>query len=164
MAFTPYEFRKMMGFFATGVTVVTMVNQDGSYHGITVNSFTSVSLDPPLVLICIDKKTEAYKILPQAGAYCINFLSEDLEYLSNRFAGREPENLSPFAGIPLTSTTTGAPAFAIGLGWADCEIVQTFEGGDHTIFMAKVVDLGSAENGSGNPLLYYKSQYQYLKE
>lgn len=164
MPFTPHEFRKVMGRFATGITVVTMVNPAGDYHGITVNSFTSVSLDPPLVLICLDKRSEAYRILPEVGAYCVNFLSADLEYLSNRFAGREPENKQPFHGIPFTTGTTGAPIFKVGLGYAECKVVQTVEAGDHTIFMAEVLDIEANDDGDQNPLLYYKSQYRFIKE
>jgi len=92
--------------FATGITVVTTVRPDGFYYGITVNSFTSVSLDPPLILICIDKKTEANRILPQTGYFCVNILHEGQQYLSDRFAGREPNNLKPFENLALHTEVT----------------------------------------------------------
>jgi flavin reductase len=162
MPFTSQDFRQVMGRFATGITVVTMPQPGGGYHGITVNSFTSVSLTPPLVLICIDKKTEAHKILPQVGHFCVNILTEDQEYLSNRFAGREPYNLTPFAGLNMTVGTTGSPIFTDGLGFADCKIVAAYDGGDHTIFLGEVLDIGYNDASDANPLLYFQSRYETL--
>ncbi len=163
--FTSLDFRKTMSHFAAGVTTVTMVAKNGAYHGITVSSFTSVSLTPPLVLICIDKITAAHDILPTAGAFCVNFLHENQAYLSNRFAGRDPER--SFDDIPLYTAATGAPVFAESLGFVDCRVVNAYDGGDHTIFLGEVVQLGAADpalvNGQElSPLIYYKSQYRTL--
>lgn len=164
--FTSLEFRKTLSHFAAGVTTVTMVAKDGAYHGITVSSFTSVSLDPPLVLICIDKSTAAHAILPEAGAFCVNFLHENQLHLSNRFAGRDPER--SFEDIPTYTAVTGAPVFAESLGYVDCRIINAYDGGDHTIFLGEVVQLGAADpvvvDGSElSPLIYYKSNYRFLR-
>ena len=164
--FTSLDFRKTLGHFAAGVTTVTMVAKDGSYHGITVSSFPSVSLTPPLVLICIDKTTAAHTILPEAGAFCVNFLHENQVYLSNRFAGRDPER--SFNDIPTYTAVTGAPVFAESLGFVDCRVVNSYDGGDHTIFLGEVVQLGVADpvmvDGEElSPLIYYKSKYRFLK-
>jgi flavin reductase (DIM6/NTAB) family NADH-FMN oxidoreductase RutF len=167
VAFTSQEFRKTLGHFACSVTVVTTLAKDGAYHGITVSSFASLSLDPPLVLICIDKRAAAHDILAESGFFCVNFLHEGQVNLSNRFAGRDPGQRS-FADIPLYTRVTGAPVFAEALGFVDCRITNTYDGGDHTIFVGEVLQLGAAdptlENGQPrSPLLYYKSDYHYLK-
>ncbi|MDB5081608.1 MAG: putative flavin reductase [Chloroflexi bacterium] len=164
--FTPQDFRTTMSHFASGVTVVTTLAKDGTYHGITVSSFTSVSLNPPLVLICIDKNAAAHQILPASGFFCVNFLHEDQVNLSNRFAGRDPQR--SFDDIPLITSATGAPVFAEGLGFVDCRISNTYDGGDHTIFLGEVIQLGAAdpvlETGEPrSPLIYYKSNYRFLK-
>jgi flavin reductase (DIM6/NTAB) family NADH-FMN oxidoreductase RutF len=164
-SFTSEDFRKSMSHFATGVTIVTTLAKDGTYHGITVSSFTSVSLEPPLVLICIDKKAAAHHILPESGFFCVNFLHEGQVGLSNRFAGRDPRS---FDDIPMYNSATGAPVFAEALGFVDCRIVNTYDGGDHTIFLGEVVQLGvtepTLEDGrESSPLIYYKSAYRVLK-
>ena len=163
--FTPLDFRKTLGHFPAGVTTVTMVAKDGTFHGITVSSFTSVSLTPPLVLICIDKTAYANEILRDTGAFCVNFLHGNQVYLSNRFAGRDPQK--SFDDIPLYTAATGAPVFAESLGFVDCRIVNAYDGGDHTIFLGEVVQLGAADPASAagpelSPLIYYKSNYRLL--
>ena len=169
MPVTPAEFRQIMRQFATGITVVTTARPDGSYYGITVNSFTSVSLDPPMVLICIDKKTEANRILPQSGYFCVNILHEGQQYLSDRFAGRDPNNLKPFEDLVVHTELTGAPVFEDSLGFADCRIVATYDGGDHNIFLAEIEKVGTSLPAEGKseeagPLLYFRSSYQYVKK
>lgn len=164
--FTSQEFRKTMGHFAAGVTVVTTLAKDGTYHGITVSSFTSVSLNPPLVLICIDKTAAAHHIIPDAGFFCVNFLHENQLHLSNRFAGRDPQR--SFDDIPTYTGATGAPIFAEALGFVDCRLVNTYDGGDHSIFLGEVIQLGAADpilqdGEEVSPVLYYKSAYRFLK-
>ncbi len=166
IAFTSQQFRNTMSHFASGVTVVTTLAKDGTYHGITVSSFTSVSLNPPLVLICIDKNAAAHHILPEFGFFCVNFLHEGQVNLSNRFAGRDPER--SFDDIPLYTSATGAPVFAEALGFVDCRIVNTYDGGDHTIYLGEVLQLGTADptlkdGQESSPLIYYKSAYHSLK-
>ncbi len=168
MAISDFDFRRTMGSFATGVTVVTTLGSQGNFQGITVNSFTSVSLSPRLVSICIDKRTEAHQILVLAGLFCVNILNEQQQYLSDRFAGREPLNLLPFDDIPVKTVATGAPVFVESLGFADCRVVNMVDAGDHTIFIGEVLALGHLEGvgpaiQSSQPLLYYRSDYRQIQ-
>ncbi len=162
MSFTPQDFRQTLGRFASGVTVVTSLETPAKFHGITVNSFTSVSLDPPLVLICIDKKAEAHRILPQSGIFCVNILSELQQSISDRFAGRMPGLNKVFEDIPHHFEATGAPVFDDTLGFVDCRIVNSVDAGDHTIFIGQVERLGWQKQEMG-PLLYFKSNYGEIK-
>jgi 3-hydroxy-9,10-secoandrosta-1,3,5(10)-triene-9,17-dione monooxygenase reductase component len=169
MPVTAKELRQIMRQFATGVTVVTTTRPDGTFYGITVSSFTSVSLQPPLVLICIDKKTEANNILRDNGFFCVNILHENQSYLSDRFAGREPDNLQPFADIALHTDVTGAPIFEDCLGFADCRVIANYDGGDHNIFLAEVLKTGVNDQRDAlgreiSPLLYFRSNYRYVNK
>lgn len=126
-----------MGNFATGVTVVTM--HDGERdHAMTVNSLTSVSLDPPLVLYNADKETDSHDFTKQAGNYAVNILGEDQSWLSNRFAGDHKEMEEPFADVETRRGETGAFIFENALAYLDCELVNSYPGGDHTIYVGEV--------------------------
>jgi flavin reductase (DIM6/NTAB) family NADH-FMN oxidoreductase RutF len=148
-------FRSVMGRFATGVTIVT--TQHGPQRlGITVNAFCSVSLDPPLVLICIERGSRVHDALLETGVFAVNFLSEEQEQLSTCFAGNSEERYNNFCGVASHTVATGAPVFDDSLGFVDCRIVATYPGGDHTIMLGQVEALEARE---GNPLLYYRSHY-----
>jgi flavin reductase (DIM6/NTAB) family NADH-FMN oxidoreductase RutF len=127
-----------MGEFATGVTAVTLDGEEP--HGITVNAFSSVSLDPPLVLVCLDHGTEAYERLASGAAdgYCVNILAADQQILGEAFAGMADEEVTPFAEHPTTTAETGAPVFSESLGYVDCSIHEAVEAGDHTIYIGHV--------------------------
>jgi flavin reductase (DIM6/NTAB) family NADH-FMN oxidoreductase RutF len=167
MTFTSQDFRRTLGRWATGVAVVT-THLNGVDYGITVNSLTSVSLEPPLVLICIGSNTDSYEILQQSGTYCINLLTERQEYLSVRFAKRSSESVEPFSDLNWHRGKSGAPILAETLGYIDCKVVNVYEGGDHLIFIGEVHDLAHLEplNEEGqplSPLLYYSSGYRRVK-
>jgi len=132
------DLRSVMGEFATGVTAVTL-DSDPS-HGITVNAFTSVSLDPPLVLICLDHDTEAHELLQTGDAegYCVNILAADQQILGEYFAGMVEDEMDPFAEHPTTTAETGATVFTESLGYIDCTIHEAVEAGDHTIYIGHV--------------------------
>jgi len=156
----PREFRRVLGHFATGVTVVTTRLGD-DLHGITVNSFTSVSLHPPLVLICIDKSARAHDYLSKSGTFAVNILRRDQEHLSRFFADpSRPEGREGFRGIPFREAVTGSPILEGCLAFLDCRIVASYPGGDHTIFLGQVEDLGILQGG--DPLVFYRSQYRSL--
>jgi len=163
MAFSTTDFRYTMARFATGVTVVTTL--DGlKMHGITVNAFTSVSLDPPLVLICIDRRTESHQFISQSGVFTINILSASQQNLSDRFAGREPTIRDVFDDIPMRIGANGCAVFTQSLAFVECHLTNTYEGGDHSIFIGTIEDLGcqaerDADGQPHDPLLYYKSAY-----
>ena len=151
-------FRDVVGRFATGVTVVTMADS-GQPCGMTANAFSSVSLDPPLVLICVDKAASVYEPIQRARAFAVNILSEDQRSLSDFFArhGREGEGDS-MGGFPHRSGKTGSPILDGTLAWLDCRLTEQFGGGDHSIVIGEVIDLQLSEP-SGAPLLFYAGGY-----
>jgi len=136
-------FRSVMGQFATGVTVVTLPTEPP--HGITVNAFSSVSLDPPLVLVCIDHDTRAYELLEGEGddgesadGYCVNVLTADQRDLGEHFADIVDLDRDPFEVDPTRTAVSGAPVFEDSLAYADCTVEAAHEAGDHTIYLGRV--------------------------
>ncbi|HKS70689.1 MAG TPA: flavin reductase family protein [Ktedonobacterales bacterium] len=155
MTVDPQAFRAVMGRFATGVAVVTTC--EGSQRmGITVNAFCSVSLDPPQVLVCIERTSRVFAALLHSGIFAVNLLRDDQQQLSICFAGNSEERYRDFCSVRSHTEATGAPIFDDSLGWADCRVVAAYPGGDHTIFVGRVEALGP---GTGAPLLYYRSDY-----
>ncbi len=150
------EFRRVLGHFAAGVTVVTTIGDDGQPYGLTATAFTSVSLEPPLVLVCVDKRAESHPHFHASRVFAVNFLGVDHEHLSRRFAtsgGDKFKDLNVRRGI------TGAPLLPEALGYLECRTVEVFEGGDHTIFMGQVE---AADAREGEPLLYFKGAYRRI--
>jgi flavin reductase (DIM6/NTAB) family NADH-FMN oxidoreductase RutF len=160
MAIDIATFRAVMSRFATGVTVVTTC-AGTERLGITVNAFCSVSLDPPLVLICVEHGSQVHDALIASGVFAVNFLSRDQENLSVCFAGRSEERFSNFCGVTSHTIATGAPIFDDSLGFVDCRIVATYPGGDHSIILGQVE---AQEAYDGEPLLYYRSHYLNSEE
>ncbi len=156
MAVDIQTFRSVMSRFATGVTVVTTL-VGTERLGITVNAFCSVSLTPPLVLICIEHGSHVHDALIESGVFAVNFLSQDQEQLSICFAGNSRERYSNFCGVSSHIAVTGAPVFDDSLGFVDCRIVATYPGGDHTIILGQVE---AQDAYDGEPLLYYRSRYR----
>ena len=153
------DFRKVMGRFATGVTIVTTC--DGEHRlGITVNAFSSVSLDPPLILVCIEKTSYLHQVMLRNGFFAVNLLREDQETLSRCFAGHS-EARRNFCDTPSHTAVTGAPVLDHTLGWLDCRIVNVFPGGDHSIIVGHVEALGG---GEGRPLLYHRGKYPHIAD
>lgn len=149
----PREFRRALGNFATGVTIVTAATTDGQKVGVTANSFNSVSLDPPLVLWSIDKRSGSYPVFAQASHFAVNILAADQTDLSNQFARPKDDK---FAGITHRTGAGGAPLFDGCAACFQCENYQQIDGGDHWIMIGKVIafdDLGRA------PLLYHQGTY-----
>lgn len=153
MAVEGQALRQAMRQWATGVTVVTSRTPTGP-HGITVNSFSSLSLDPPLCLICIDKRTRAHEEIPKAGGFVVNVLADDQEEIAARFAGRRPDLPDLFAGLDLLAAPSGAPVFAGGISYLDCRLREQLPGGDHTIFVG-TVEHAEAPAAGRLPLLFY---------
>lgn len=156
MSITPEEFRQTMGSFATGVTVVCFRRRDGLPGGLTVNSFTSVSLTPPLVLVCIDKKAESHDELLAAASFTVNVLAADQAELSRRFATSKLTARERFEGVSWQAAGSGAPVLAGCLSHVDCAITARHEAGDHTIFVGQVT---AAAVRDGEPLLFYRGKY-----
>lgn len=159
MSVSPEQFRQAMAEFAASVTVVT-VTVDGQAHGMTATAFSSLSLEPPLVLVCVDKKAKTHSLLEEAGKFAINILSSDQEDVSNRFAGRLGPEARHFNDLPhRLGNYSGAPLLDDANAWVDCRLANTYDGGDHTIFVGEVMEAGTKE---GRPLVYYKGAYHSL--
>ena len=153
---TKDDFRKAMGRFATGVTVIT-TGADGEVHGMTANAVTSVSLEPMMLLLCVDKDADSHELLSRAGVFAVNILSDNQQEISNRFAIKDDADTHGLDGVPHTIGKTGAPILEGALAYLDCRTVTEQEAGDHTIFIGEVVDAGFEDDGS--PLLFYSGQY-----
>jgi flavin reductase len=157
MSIEPQAFRRLLGHFAAGVTVITTTGKDGKPYGLTATAFSSVSLNPPLVLVCVDKKAESHPHLEVAERYAVNFLTTEQIELSNRFAKSGGDK---FEGIAWTASPSGAPLLTGAMAHVDCKVVQTVDAGDHTIFVGRVDDGGVH---GGDPLLYFNGAYRTLK-
>jgi len=157
MAHDAELYKNLMAQWASGVTVVTTAC-DGEWQGLTVSSFTSVSLQPPMVLVCIGQELPARACIERSGAFAVSILSaEQLEW-GLRFAGLLPGITDRFAGIACTTAATGSPILPDVLGWLDCRVRHVYPGGDHTIFVGEVLQ-GEALEPAGRPLLYYHRQW-----
>ena len=155
MAVDKAEFRQALGHFAAGVTVVTAAF-DGQRGGITVTAFTSLSLDPPLVLICIDKRARMHDRFRVGGHFAVNMLAADQELASREFATSAGD---PFAEIGYRDGASGAPLLEGALCSIECQVVEQLAGGDHTIFVGQVEATHVRE---GKPLLYFRGGYCQL--
>lgn len=153
---TEASFRQACGQFATGVAVATVCGPSGEPHGLTINSFTSVSLTPPLILICIDYRAQVLQVFLRASHFAVNILSDSQQDISNRFAYRAEDR---FAGVAWKPGSTGAPLIDGSLATVECATRQVVEGGDHTILLAEAVAVSS---GAGDPLLYFNSKYHHI--
>jgi flavin reductase len=155
---TSSEFRLALGQFATGVTVVTVERASGRVHGMTANSFTSVSLDPPLILVCVDKKAQLLPLLKERQRFGVSILKEDQEAISEYFAQTEesPETEQRL-GIRYGWTETSIPLLEGALAHIACNLVASYVAGDHTIFIGEVE---GAEIYIGEPLLYLRGDYR----
>lgn len=151
--------RQAMRRWTTGVTVVT-VRCGREARGVTINSFTSVSLAPPLVLIAIDGRSRAHHLILAAQRFCITILEERQQTLSDRFAGRRPGEHVLFDDCSRMATPGGLPVLDGGLAWLDCRLVDTHAVGDHTLFIGLVTAAESAE--VGQPLVYHAGRYRRL--
>ncbi len=150
------EFRPLkdaFGKFATGIAIATCVDANGEFRALTINSFTSVSLSPALVLWCLENKTAAYPHFMEADGYALSILGAGQAALSNRFAGREPD---PLTSDEFEIWETGAPLLKSRIAGFDCRIHRRHKAGDHAILIGEVVRFDS---GSGAPLVYYASNY-----
>lgn len=152
--FDPAEFRRVLGHYPTGVTVVTAVSEAGPV-GLAIGSFGSVSLEPPLVMFCPGKSSNSWPVIEASGSFCVNVLAEDQAAVSSLFAGRDPDK---FAGISWSTRVTGSPVIEGCLAWIDCTIETVHEGGDHWIVVGRVADLGVGRPDSG-PLIFFKGGY-----
>jgi flavin reductase (DIM6/NTAB) family NADH-FMN oxidoreductase RutF len=156
MPIEPQELRRVMGHFATGVTVITTKDSSGVPSGLTANAFMSLSLNPPLVLISVDKGATCYSCFEPQNAFTVNFLGEEQEEVSRRFATKGADK---FAGLKWHVGSNGAAIIDGAIGYVECKVVQCHDGGDHTIVIGEILNMGA---DGGRPLLFFKGQYQRL--
>jgi flavin reductase (DIM6/NTAB) family NADH-FMN oxidoreductase RutF len=152
------EFRRAMGCFATGVTIITL-DLEGEVHGMTANAFASVSLDPLLVLVCVDHKTKTHAHMHAKKRFGINVLSEEQRAISEYYARptRTHERAEQEAGARFDRTPHGTPKLHGALAYLECRLHSAEVAGDHTIFIAEVEDVDVRD---GEPLLYFRGKYR----
>ncbi len=147
-----------MGHFATGVAVITSRDVDGRPYGFTANALCSVSLDPPLLLVCVDKRADSHTALGRAGVFVVNILGQQHEELSRRFAVSGGDK---FGEVSHRVGCNGAPVLDGVLGVVECRVVAAHDGGDHTIYVGRIEHLEASE---GDPLLFFRGKYRRLSE
>lgn len=152
--------RQAMRFWATGVTVVTAAHA-GRQHGMTVSSFTSVSLDPPQVLVSLSQETRTHDLVTHSHHFGITVLNASQQELGDRFAGRVSDELERLAGLETFTLVSGVPLLTGGLAHLDCRVVTTIGSGTHTLFIAEV--LAAQSVAEGEPLLYFNRDYRQLQ-
>ena len=157
----PLEFRQAMRNWTTGVTVVT-VNHLGFQHGMTVNSFTSISLTPATVLISLERDARTHDMLIESGNFGVTILTSGQQAISERFAGELTEFENRFEGLDTFTLVTGVPFLEGGLAFFDCRVIKTHGLATNTLFLGEV--LAVREGAAGSPLLYYNRQYQRLQD
>lgn len=157
MTFDAKKQRQIMGKFATGVTVASTIVDDQKW-GMTANAVTSLSLDPPLVLLAIGRDSQSHTMFQRAGCFALNILADDQEALSNRFASPGPKE---FEDLSTHVAETGAPILSDAIGWVDCKVIDLLPGGDHEIFIGEIL---AGECRDGAPLLYFSGGYRRIAD
>jgi flavin reductase (DIM6/NTAB) family NADH-FMN oxidoreductase RutF len=152
--------RETMRLWTCGVTVVT--SSDGAHHaGMTASSFTSISLEPPLVLVCLHKEAETSGLVYKTGLYAVSFLGEDQELISNQFAGytQLPEGADRFYNVETFTHTTGCPILRDAIAWLDCRVYGIHDGGTHWVYIGEVIATGRLPDPAW-PLVYHNRAYR----
>lgn len=161
MPVDPLEFRSIIGHFATGVTVITTAARD-RLQGMTANAVTSLSLDPVMVLVCVDKATHTHGILEESGVFAVNILGEHQEDVSRLFAKRAEPEIGTLRGQQYELGETGAPLLADCLAFLECRVKDVLVGGDHSIFLGEVVNERIVNDVP--PLVFFRGKYHALTE
>ena len=152
------EFRTALSRFISGVTVVTTLSNDDRPAGITVSAFSSVSLEPPLVLVCIDKRSSLHNHLSEGRHFAVNILADHQQHVSRRFASRDENR---FEGAGYRCGLHGAPLLEDALAYIECRVVHVYPGGDHTIIVGEVESTSVADH---KPLAYFRGDYGSLRD
>jgi len=154
MALAPTAFREVMGCLAGGVTIVTSITADGRPHGLTATAVCSVSLDPPLVLVCVDRNSQTLEVVRASRRYALNLLRSTHRSTSDRFAGSDGLK---FEALEWKPAPGGSPLLPGALAWVECEVESSVEAGDHTVFIGRVT-AGQIGDG-GDPLVHFRGRY-----
>lgn len=160
MSIDPEALRVAMRMWATGITVVSSEHQ-GYRHGMTVSSFTSVSLDPPLVLVSLEHGRTTYHLIERSGKFGVSVLSQQHREISERFAGRQTEQDDRFAGLDTFTLVSNIPLLVGSLSALDCQVVSSYDVGTHTLFIGEVLSVSNSISGA--PLIYFNQDYHYLE-
>lgn len=157
MSIPAAEFRRILGHLAAGVTVVTATEPDGTIRGLTASALCPVSLDPPLVLVCVSRSARTHDCIDRAGTFAVSILGEETEVVARQFA--EDSAGGKFEGLAHRTEATGAPVLEDALAWVDCTLWASYDGGDHTIFVGRV-ETGDA--GEGGALVHFRGGFARL--
>lgn len=158
--FTSKDFRSTVGSFATGVTVVTTRGEEHAY-GMTANAFSSVSLDPPLVLVCVISPSEGSEHIKRNGCFAVNILRDEQEPISRYFASKDrPRGRDAFREVSHRIGASGSPILDDVIGYLDCRVHAEHEAGDHQIFIGEVLELGF--DAEGKPLVFHSGRYKLI--
>jgi flavin reductase (DIM6/NTAB) family NADH-FMN oxidoreductase RutF len=147
-------FLRVMGSFATGVTVVTVVGKDGGKRGFTASAVSSLSLEPRMLLICVSEHSTSLDVIKEAGVFAVNILSSTQQEIAQQFATRAGDRFAGLRWHP--GAETGSPIISGSLAFAECRLVDTCQGGDHVILMAEII---AADAHEAEPLLYFRGRY-----
>jgi flavin reductase (DIM6/NTAB) family NADH-FMN oxidoreductase RutF len=156
----PEAVRQAMRQWSTGVTVISSCH-DGYQHGMTVSSFTSVSLDPPILLISLQQDSRTHALIKESGIFGVTILADDQQEISERFAGRTPDDEDRFLGLETFRMITGSPFLMGGLAFLDCVVYKSMIMGVHTLYFGKVIAARHVTNG--RPLVYHDRHYHFIK-
>lgn len=156
MSVTPEQFRAALARLAGGVVLVTTQGEDGEPRGMTATAVCSVSLEPPLVMACLNQAAATHGAVVRSGVFALNVLPASAEPLARRFAEPIPDK---FAELPVVSARTGAPILDQALAFCECAVVRSVPAGTHTIFIGRVENAGVRTDAAAEPLVYYRGRY-----
>jgi len=160
---SPDEFRRVLSHFCSGVTVITTRDSEGRPAGLTASAFTSVSLEPPLILVCVAHDAHSYPALAAAQHFAVNILAGHHESVSTRFATKPVNHPSEkFEGMDFRQSALGLPVLKDSLAELECQVVHCYPAGDHTIFVGRVEAADSRGDDGLEPLLYYRGKYRRI--
>jgi flavin reductase (DIM6/NTAB) family NADH-FMN oxidoreductase RutF len=159
MTLDPEKLRHAMRAWTTGVAIVTSV-YEGRQYGMTVNSFTSISLQPPLISVALKQLTHTHELVARSGMFAVSILAAEQKELSDRFAGKLPNIMDRFEGIQAKQLDSGVSVFADALAHLHCHVVNSMPVGENTLFIAEVIE--AQGEGAGNPLVYHNREYWRL--
>ena len=159
MTLDPEQLRRAMRAWTTGVTVVTAIHE-GQQYGMTVNSFTSISLEPPLISVALRQLTHTHELVQKSGEFAITILASNQGGLSDRFAGKIPEIVDRFEGVQTSRLLIDAPLLKGGIAYLNCRVVNSFPVGENTLFIAEVI--AAKGEGEGDPLVYHNRVFWKL--
>lgn len=159
MSLDSEKLRRAMRAWTTGVAIVTSIYEDQQY-GMTINSFTSVSLEPPLICVTLKRLTHTHDLVVKSGMFSVTILTSVQKELSDRFAGKMPDITDRFEGLQTETVSLDSPVFKDGMAYFDCNVVSSMPVGENTLFIAEVVD--ARGEGEGEPLVYHNREYWKL--